>query len=174
MPFRLERIVGLCQTDGMWIAYVGFALKWNYFSKKQRVSTFQRNNSPQNIKHSHVSSWCNFWTLTVLVPIKKMRLCKLFTFDFHGRKKIILVRTEVLGELPLKKTHSQESPQGSYLNYYFSLKHTYRQKWSTLKILFHVGMKNILPAFFLLNRTPATTMQKLAEKDNWSFQKLSL
>ncbi len=35
-------------------------------------------------------------------------------------------------------------------------------------------MKNILQAFFLLNRTPATNMQKLAEKDNWSFQKLSL
>lgn len=46
--------------------------------------------------------------MTVLVPIKKKRFCKLFTFDFHRRKKIILVRTEVLAELTLKQTFPRE------------------------------------------------------------------
>lgn len=82
-----------------------------------------------NIFGSHVSQhFHHFWILTVLVPIMKKRHSASF-FVFHGRKKkIILVRTEVLGELTLEQTHSHKSSVCIWIITFPLNTQAYRQK----------------------------------------------
>lgn len=140
-------------------------LLYNGITLVQRA-TFQRNSSTTNahslniqkfslcfkaflvstisyIFGSHMSQhWHHFWILKETVTF-----CKLFRLP-KKKKKIILVRTEVLGVLT--DTFPKESIR-FVLELLLSLQTSRHidKKRSTLKILFHVGMKNTLQTFFL-------------------------